>query len=146
MREKNKIKIVLSLLIAVSFILPMSSVMAGPTLSRDIVKADVPNATIGKGEAGLWKGTTDSNSPLVSLAPGPYPVDIVDISLDGINHDTDDIVAQGTYKLDVEACRTEFPLEDPFCQGQCADVKLFINVFKQRIIPGNESKRDSSVH
>jgi hypothetical protein len=113
MREKNKIKIVLSLLIAVAFLLPASSVMGSELKSIEKEKAGIttsnPNMKInapelyGPDEVGILS-LDDS---------GCFPIDVTAISVDGIDHESGDILATGTYPLDVTVCKTEW---DP-CMG-----------------------------
>jgi hypothetical protein len=110
MREKNKIKIVLSLLIAVAFLLPASSVIGSDVQSIDENKASAVKTLGQYGEPEIMK----LDSPVIALDDdGCYPVDITAISLNGIYHESNDIIRTGVYELDTMVCQQ---LYDP-CLG-----------------------------
>jgi hypothetical protein len=125
MRGKNKIKIVLSLLIAVSFMLTSASVIGrvGNNIPTEKVNASV-TSTIGTQTIAKLSNDNKLDRPtsLTRISPdgamiplddgGCFPVDVTAISLDGIDRDTGDIIATGTYPLDVQVCKTEW---DPCC-------------------------------
>ena len=65
---------------------------------------------------------------------GPFPVAVTAISVDGIDRDTGDVIASGTYPLDVTVTRLLWPDDEQQCGP--AEVKKFIEVFKKKTIAG----------
>ena len=133
MREKNKIKIVLSLLIAVAFMLPAASVM-GSSVSIEKQASAINNGQFGQPEL-----VTLNKDALVALDEddGCYPVDITAISLGGIDHVSGDIIRTGTYPLDTDVCQTQFDpcigiwtlvMVDPVQEGPAVDGSILMPI------------------
>jgi hypothetical protein len=118
MREKNKIKIVLSLLIALAFVLPTAGVMGVSNSSTELEKASTPTKNV------INVGTAESAQiqvllPQNEMAPTPddegcFPVDVTELSVDGVPIEDGDIIATGSYPIDMTVCKTEW---DPECMG-----------------------------
>jgi len=120
MREKNKVKIVLSLLVAFAFMLPAASVLGSNTLTEKVNAGDTQTKTT------QTLVTTDASpqSMSVQLTPeekqiaplsdgGCWPVDVTAISMKGINITAGEILQTGTYPLDITVCKSDW---DP-CYG-----------------------------
>ncbi|VVB62219.1 Uncharacterised protein [uncultured archaeon] len=117
MREKNKIKIVLSLLIAVAFLLPSASVLAGSPTSTETVKASTPTKQViklGTDNAQMIQMNVPTNDPSPLDDEGCFPVDVTALSVNGHTLVDNAIYATGTYPLDMTVCKTQW---DPACMG-----------------------------